>query len=87
MDAWCHTLKHAGGKHVIRLLGRLPRQKMRVEVQEDYDRLLNYLKNNEHRMDYPRYLKHGWQIASGAMESACKRVVEPALVHGRHALG
>ncbi len=27
LDAWCHTLKHAGGKHVIRLLGRLPRQK------------------------------------------------------------
>ena len=82
LDAWCHSLKHAGGKQVIRILERLPRSKMDAEVQEDYDRLLNYLKNNEHRMDYPRYLKNGWQIASGAVESACKRVVNQRLCMG-----
>ena len=82
LDAWCHSLKHAGGKQVIRILERLPRSKMDTEVQEDYDRLLNYLKNNEHRMDYPRYLKNGWQIASGAVESACKRVVNQRLCMG-----
>ena len=82
LDAWCHSLKHAGGKQVIRMLERLPRQKMAADVQEDYDRLLNYLKNNEHRMDYPRYLKRGWQIASGAVESACKRVVNQRLCMG-----
>jgi hypothetical protein len=82
LDAWCHSLKHAGGKQVIRMLQRLPRQKMAPEVQEDYDRLLNYLRNNEHRMDYPRYLKRGWQIASGAVESACKRVVNQRLCMG-----
>lgn len=82
LNAWCHSLKHAGGKQVIRMLERLPRSKMDPEVQEDYDRLLNYLKNNEHRMDYPRYLKNGWQIGSGAIESACKRVVNQRLCMG-----
>jgi hypothetical protein len=82
LDAWCHTLKHAGGKQVIRTLERLPRQKMIAEVQEEYDRLLNYLKNNKHRMDYPRYLKRAWQIASGAIESACKRVINQRLCMG-----
>jgi hypothetical protein len=82
LDAWCHSLKHAGGKQVIRILERLSRKKMSAEVQADYDRLLNYLRNNEHRMDYPRYLKHGWQIASGAIESACKRVINQRLCMG-----
>jgi hypothetical protein len=82
LDAWCHSLKHAGGKQVIRMLERLPRQKMADDVQEEYDRLLNYMKNNEHRMDYPRYLKRGWQIGSGAIESACKRVINQRLCMG-----
>jgi hypothetical protein len=82
LEAWCHSLKHAGGKQAIGMLERLSRRKMAAEVQEDYDRLLNYLKNNEHRMDYPRYLKHGWQIGSGAIESACKRVVNQRLYLG-----
>lgn len=82
LDAWCHSLKHAGGRQVIRMLERLPRQKMIAEVQEEYDRLLKYLKNNQHRMDYPRYLRRGWQIASGAVESACKRVVNQRLCMG-----
>ena len=30
-------------------------------------------------MDYPRYLAHGWQIGSGAVESSCKRVVTQRL--------
>ena len=82
LDAWCHSLKHAGGTQVIRMLERLPRPKMAPEVQEEYDRLLNYLRSNEHRMDYPAYLKRGWQIASGAIESACKRVVNQRLCMG-----
>jgi hypothetical protein len=82
LDAWCHSLKQAGGKQVIRMLERLPRRKMTTEVQAEYDRLLSYLKSNAHRMDYPRYLKHGWQIASGAVESACKRVINQRLCMG-----
>ena len=82
LEAWRHSLKHAGGPQVIRMLERLSRPKMAAEVQEDYDRLLNYLNNNAHRMDYPRYLKQGWQIGSGAIESACKRVVNQRVCLG-----
>ena len=39
------------------------------------EQLLTYLKNHEHRMDYPTYEANGWYIGSGAIESACKTVV------------
>lgn len=80
--AWCHSLKHAGGQQVIRMLERLPRSRMSAEVSGEHEKVLNYLRNNVHRMDYPRYLKRGWQIASGAVESACKRVVNQRLCMG-----
>jgi hypothetical protein len=82
LAAWCHTLKHAGGQHMIRVLERLDRKKMTAEVQDEHDGLLNYLRNNVHRMDYPGYLQRGWQIASGAVESACKTVVNQRLCLG-----
>jgi len=82
LAAWCHTLKHAGGRQMIRVLERLDRKKMAEEVREEHEGLLNYLRNNVHRMDYPRYLKQGWQIASGAVESACKTVVNQRLCLG-----
>lgn len=79
---WCHSLKHAGGRQVIRMLERLPRRLMSAEVSDEQEKLLNYLRNNVHRLDYPRYLKRGWHIASGAVESACKRVVNQRLCQG-----
>jgi hypothetical protein len=82
LAAWCHSLKCAGGRRVIRVLERLPRARMAEEVEAEYERLLNYLRNNAHRMDYPRYLRQGWQIASGAIESACKRVINQRLCLG-----
>ena len=82
LAAWCHTLKHAGGATMIRVLERLDRKKMSNEVQAELDRLLNYLRKNVHRMYYPRYLKQGWQIASGAVESACKTVINQRLCMG-----
>jgi hypothetical protein len=80
--AWCHTLKHAGGKQLIRVLERLDRKQMPEAVQQEHDRLLNYLRKNAHRMNYPAYLHQGWQIASGAVESACKTVVNQRLCLG-----
>ncbi len=82
LAAWCHTLKHAGGTVMIRLLERLERKKMTEEVREGHDDLLGYLRKNEGRMDYPTYLRNGWQIASGAVESACKTVVNQRLCLG-----
>ena len=40
---------------------------------------LQYFRNREHRMDYPRYRANGWQIGSGPVESGCKRVVTQRL--------
>jgi hypothetical protein len=82
LAAWCHSLKCAGGQQVIRTLERLRRARMAEDVQAEYDRLLNYLRGNVHRMDYPRYLRCGWQIASGAIESACKQVINQRLCMG-----
>jgi hypothetical protein len=82
LAAWCHTLKHAGGATLIRVLQRLDGKKMTSEVQAARDNVLHYLSSNVHRMDYPAYLRHGWQIASGAIESACKTVVNQRLCQG-----
>jgi hypothetical protein len=82
LAAWCHILKQAGGAQLIRVLERLDRKKMPAETQAEQEKLLNYLRNQVHRMDYPTYLKQGWQIGSGAIESACKTVVNQRLCLG-----
>jgi hypothetical protein len=82
LAAWCHTLKHAGGTVMIQVLERLDRKKMTEEVRVGHEDLLGYLRKNEGRMDYPTYLRNGWQIASGAVESACKTVVNQRLCLG-----
>jgi hypothetical protein len=82
LSAWCHILKHAGGAQMIKVIERLDRKKMPAETQTEQDKLLNYLRNSEGRMDYPAYLKQGWQIGSGAIESACKTVVNQRLCLG-----
>lgn len=82
LAAWCHILKHAGGTQLIKVLRRLDRKKMTQEVRAGLDDLLKFLGNHVQRMDYPRYLKRGWQIASGAVESACKTVINQRLCLG-----
>ena len=76
LAAWRHTLEHAGGAMMIRVLER---QKMTEEVRKGHDDLLGYLRKNEGRMDYPTYWRNGWRVASGAVESACKTVVNQRL--------
>jgi hypothetical protein len=82
LSAWCHILKHAGGAQMIKVIERLNRKKMPAETQAEQDKLLTYLRNHVGRMDYPTYLKKGWQIGSGAIESACKTVVNQRLCLG-----
>ena len=67
---------------MIKVIERLDRKKMSAETQAEQDKLLNYLRNHVDRMDYPSYLKQGWQIGSGAIESACKTVVNQRLCLG-----
>jgi hypothetical protein len=82
LAAWCHTLKHAGGAQLLKVLGRFGRQKLSAEARAEYERVVQYLRSNVHRMDYPAYLRQGWQIATGAVESACKTVVNQRLCLG-----
>lgn len=75
MQAWCHHLKHQGGRSLFEDLQSLDLASASSSVRESHRQLLGYLRNNLHRMDYPRYLRQGWQIGSGKVESACKGVV------------
>jgi hypothetical protein len=73
--SWCHTLKHEGGVALLVALEELDLRGRKAEVREAYRRVLGYVRNHVHRMDYPRYLAEGWLIGSGHVESACKGVV------------
>jgi hypothetical protein len=82
LSAWCHILKRAGGARLLAVLRRLDRKKMTPEAQAEHAEVLTYFANHAQRMDYPRYLRNGWQIGSGAVESACKTVVNQRLCLG-----
>jgi hypothetical protein len=70
---WCHRLKHEGGQAVLAALASLA---VRGRAARDcLEKVRTYFTNQVHRMDYPAYRAKGWQIGSGPVESACKRVV------------
>ena len=73
VNTWCEMLKHCGGRVLFEELVDLSTPSGAVRTA--HDGLLGYLRNNLHRMDYPTYIAHGWQIGSGMIESACKTVV------------
>lgn len=72
---WCHTLKHEGGQALLDLLGQLDLRGRSPAAREVYRQVRQYVENNVHRMDYPRYRANGWLIGSGHIEAACKAVV------------
>lgn len=72
---WCHQLKHQGGQALVATLRALDLRGKRSSVRASYAAEVGYLENHVHRMDYPAYQARGWQIGSGPVESACKRVV------------
>lgn len=78
-DGWCHTLKHQGGSTVLRVLDGLDRAGRSESALEVYRQVRQYLDNHQGRMDYPSYVKSGWQIGSGHIEAACKTVVNERL--------
>lgn len=75
VQVWCHQLKHQGGQALLNEIGQLELSQATPLIRESHRQLLGYLRNNVHRMDYPRSVKNGWQIGSGKVESACKSVV------------
>jgi hypothetical protein len=72
---WCHLLKCKGGSAILSRLNELDLSPTSAAVREAHRLLTGYLERNRHRMDYPTYLRRGWQIGSGVIESACKSVV------------
>jgi hypothetical protein len=81
-DEACHRLKHEGGRVVRAQLEAMDPSSASADARELHRRTLQYYRNHEHRMDYPRYLRNGWQIGSGPVESACKTVVGNRLKGG-----
>jgi hypothetical protein len=75
VKTWCHQLKHEGGAALLQTLETLDLSRASPQVQEAHRQLTGYLRNNQHRTDYPTYIRNGWQIGSGKVESACKSVV------------
>jgi hypothetical protein len=73
-SAWCHRLKHEGGSAVRAALSAPGAGGRSAAAREAHRQLLGYLANQAHRMDYPEYVRRGWQIGSGPVESACKQV-------------
>jgi hypothetical protein len=72
---WCHTMKQEGGAAIVNLLEKIELPPRKPTIVAKREEVLNYLKKNVHRMDYPTYVANGWLIGSGAVESACKTVV------------
>jgi hypothetical protein len=81
-EAWCHQLKHEGGASLLATWEQLDLNDRGPAVQEAYRLESQYVRNNVHRMDYPTYLKNGWQIGSGPVEAACKTVINKRLKAG-----
>jgi hypothetical protein len=75
VDDWCPRLKHEGGLRMLRLLEEIDLTGRPAAACEVHRECVQYFRNHQHRMDYPRYLANGWQIGSGPVESACKTVV------------
>ena len=82
LDSMCHRLKHEGGPAVRQCLEELDLQGASATTREQHRDTLRYFRNHEHRMDYPTYVRNGWQIGSGPVESACKTVVGNRLKGG-----
>ncbi len=75
-------LKHEGGSALLATLEALDPRGRKAAAREAYRRETGYLRNNLHRMDYPRYVANGWLIGSGHVEAACKSVVGQRLKGG-----
>ncbi len=75
VGTWCHRLKQEGGSSLLAELQALDLSEATAAVLESHRLLMGYLQKNEHRLDYPQYVRNGWQIGSGKIESACKSVV------------
>ena len=82
LDEQSHRLKQEGGAAVLERLEALDPNGRGPAAREALTDHTRYFRNHAHRMDYPRYVRNGWQIGSGPVESACKVVVAERLKLG-----
>jgi hypothetical protein len=59
---WCHQLKHDGGSALLATLEAVDLRGRKADVRERHRQVSGYVRNNAHRMDYPRYQANGWLI-------------------------
>jgi hypothetical protein len=78
-EEWSHQMKHEGGAAILATLEALDLKGQPPTAREAHRLVTGYVRNNLHRMDYPRYRSEGWQIGSGHIEAACKTVVNQRL--------
>jgi hypothetical protein len=78
-EQWKRILKEEGGTTMISVLENFNWPERLPGLKDMRDEVLTYFRNQEHRMDYPTYEANGWYIGSGAVESACKTVVNQRL--------
>lgn len=71
-----HILKHRGPGLLLRWCDRLPAS---LTQQETVQKHLQYFRKRIPLMQYPLYLRQGWPIGSGMVESANKVVVQARL--------
>lgn len=71
---WRGLLQDEGGAVLAAVLREHPWPR-RAGLAEAVTEVVDYLERQAHRMEYPEYLAQGWNIGSGAVESACKTVV------------
>jgi hypothetical protein len=72
-----HILKTEGYEIMLNKINVLASKTKRQRKQKD--KLMDYLRNNKQRMDYPTYLQKGMLIGSGAIESAHRTVLQERL--------
>ena len=76
-DRWVHKIaEELRAGNIQKVLARLERMRPRSpEVRQSLDALIRYYRDNQSRMHYDQYLRLGYGIGSGAVESAHKQVV------------
>ena len=72
-DDLMHTVKHEGYEPMRQKLMEI-RQTTRGARRKAVDRLIEYVSDRREMIRYPEFIKNGWHIGSGAMESQCRVV-------------
>ncbi len=71
-DGLLHTLKHEGYQSAWEQLLTWRRPLRSRTKKAEADRLINYVLERREMINYPEFVKRGWQIGSGPTESRCK---------------